>query len=88
MKYLKKIIQTVGVYLTSFTVFILEILKKALKKSSENDQSTGRFQSGFFFFFFSSPDPKSKKKSRKSTNKNSGLMLREFICREMNCCLL
>ena len=54
--------------LTSFTVF-LEILKKkksSEKKSSENDQSTGHFQS-FLFIFFSSPDPRSEKKSRKST---------------------
>ena len=48
MKYLK----TVGVYLTSFTVFLLEIFKKkALKKSSENDQSTGHF-SFFLLFLF------------------------------------
>ena len=45
---LKDLIQTVGVYLTSFTV-IMEILKR----SSQNDQSTGHFQS--FFSFFSSP---------------------------------
>ena len=48
MKYYKVLIQTVGVYLTSFTVFFLEI-----KKSSENDQSTGHFQA----FFFPSPPP-------------------------------
>ena len=43
----KELVQTVGVYLTSFTVFSGDI-----KKSSENDQSTGHFQS--FFPFFSS----------------------------------
>ena len=48
--------------------------KKALKmknekKSSENDQLIGHFQS-----FFLSPDLKSEKKTRKSTNKkNCGL---------------
>ena len=31
------------------------------KKSSENDLSTGHFQS-FLFDFFSSPDPKTEKK--------------------------
>ena len=54
----KDLIQTVGVYLTSFTVFFLEISKKKKKKkkkSSENDQSTGHFQSFFFFFFFFVP---------------------------------
>ena len=49
MKYLK-------VYHTSFSVF-LEILKKAKKKGSENDQSTGHFQSFFILFFFRPPDP-------------------------------
>ena len=34
---------------------------KKKKKSSENDQLTGHFQS-FFIYFFSSPDPKSEKK--------------------------
>ena len=38
------------------------------KKSSENDQLTGHFQS-FFNFFFVPPDPKCEKKSRKSANK-------------------
>ena len=48
MKYLK-------IYLTSFTVF-LEILKKSTeKKSSENDQSTGHFQSFFIYLFFFVP---------------------------------
>ena len=48
----------------------MEILqKKCTEKNSENDQSTGHFQS-FFFFFFSSSNLKSeKKKSCKSTNK-------------------
>ena len=38
---------------TSFTVFFLEILKKksSKKKSSENDQLTGHFQSFFIIFF-------------------------------------
>ena len=41
-------------------LFFLEILKKnkgkkALKKSSENDQSTGHFQSFFIYFFFVPP---------------------------------
>ena len=35
-------------------LYFLEILKK--KKSSENDQLTGHFQS-FFIYFFSSPRP-------------------------------
>ena len=56
-------------------LFVLEILKKekkALEKSSENDQSTGHFLSFFFFFsaghfqsfffaFFRLPNPKSEK---------------------------
>ena len=46
-------------------LFFLEILKK---KSFENDQLTGHFQS-FFIIFFRPPDPKSEKKSRESTNK-------------------
>ena len=45
------------VYLTSFT-FFLEILKKKSseneKKSSENGQLTGHFQSFFIYFFSSS----------------------------------
>ena len=57
MKFIK-----IKVYLTSFTVFfsgaIKKIIKKKLyiKKSSENDQLTGHFQS-FFIYFFSSPRP-------------------------------
>ena len=54
----KDLIQTVG--LTSFTVFSGDIkrIKKSSekKKSSENDQLTGHFQS-FFIYFFSSPRP-------------------------------
>ena len=55
----------IKVYLTTFTVFFLEILKKKKimkkkKKSSENDQLTGHFQS-FLIYFFRPPDPKSKK---------------------------
>ena len=65
MKYIK-----IKVYLTSFTVFFLEILKNNNKKSSENDQLTGHFQS-FFIYFFRPPDPKSEKNSRKSTNKKN-----------------
>ena len=49
--------------LTSFTVFSGDI-----KKSSENDQLTGHFQS-FFIQFFHPPEPKSEKNARKSTNK-------------------
>ena len=71
MKYLfKDLMQNVD-YLTSFTDFSGDIQKKkkALKKSFENDQSTGNFQSFFFFsfflFFFFSLNL--KKKSRKST---------------------
>ena len=41
-----------------------------MKKSSENDQLTGHFQS-FFIYFFRPPDPKSEKNSRKSTNKKN-----------------
>ena len=52
-------------------MFILELKKKALKiiikKSSENDQTTGHFQS---FFFPRHPDPRYEKNTLKSTNKN------------------
>ena len=54
MKYLK-------ITLLVLLVLFLEILKKALKKSPENDQLTGHFQS-FFIYFFCPPDPKSEKK--------------------------
>ena len=37
-------------------------IKEKRKKSSENDQSTGHFQS-FFIYFFRPPDPKSEKKN-------------------------
>ena len=58
------------VYFTSFTVCARDI-----KKSSENDQSTGHFQS-----FFLSPEPKYEKNSRKSTNKkNSGLKYKKNV---------
>ena len=60
------------VYLTSFTVFFWRISPKEalkMKKSSENDQLTGHFQSFFYLFLFRPFDPKSEKKSRKSTNK-------------------
>ena len=44
-------------------------MKKKKKKSSENDQITGHFQS-FLFIFFVPPTLNLKKKnSRKSTNK-------------------
>ena len=43
-------------------------IKKKKKKSSENDQLTGHFQS-FFSVFSRPPDPQSEKNSRKSTNK-------------------
>ena len=58
MKYIK-----IKVYLTSFTVFSEDIKKIIIiKKSSENDQLTGHFQS-FFIYFFRPPDPKSEKKN-------------------------
>ena len=46
----KDLIQTVGVYLTSFTV-ISGYQKKKIKKKSENDQSIGHFQNFFLLFF-------------------------------------
>ena len=63
MKYLK-------IYLTSFTVF-MEILKK--KKSSENDQSTGHFQS-FLIYFFGPHDPRSEKNPVNQLIKKPGLI--------------
>ena len=52
-----------------FTLLVLLFFSgDTKKKSSENDQSTGHFQSFFIFIFFF-PDPKSEKNSRKSTNK-------------------
>ena len=51
MNYLK-IKYRLLVYLTSFTV-----CSEDIKKSSENDQSTGHFKSFLFFV----PDPKSEK---------------------------
>ena len=59
MKYLDRLL----VYRTSFTVCSGDIKNK--KKSSENDQSTGHFQS----FFFVPSTLNLKKNSRKSTNK-------------------
>ena len=47
----KDLMQTVGLYLTSFTVFSGDIKKK--KKSSDHFQS-------FFIYFFPPPDPKSE----------------------------
>ena len=69
MKYLKI---TLLVLLFSRDIKEKKSSEKKLKKSSENDQSTGHFQS-FFIYFFRSPDPRSEKKSRKLTNKKSGL---------------
>ena len=72
MKYLK-IYYRLFVYHSSFTVFLDILIKKEKKKhsenkkSSENDQLAGHFQS-FFIYFFRPPDPKSEKNSRKSTN--------------------
>ena len=71
MEYIK-----IKVYLTSFTVFfsgdikkiIKKLYKKKLKKTSENDQLTGHFQS-FLIYFFSPPTLSLKKNSSKSTNK-------------------
>ena len=58
----KDFIQTCGLLLLVL-LFVLKLKKEALKmkiealkKSSENDQSSGHFQS-FFFFSFSSPRP-------------------------------
>ena len=42
-----------------------------MNKNSENDQSTGHFQSFFYLFFFVPPTLDVKKNSRKSTNKNN-----------------
>ena len=64
------------VYLLLVVLF-LEIFKK--KKSSENDQLTGHFQS-FFILFFSSPDPKSDKKIPvNQLIKKSGLRKTKFL---------
>ena len=77
MKYLK-------IYLTSFTVF-LEILKKSSEKSSENDQSTGHFQSFFIFFFTPTPppppDPRPEKKNpvNQLIKKNLALLMHPHI---------
>ena len=57
----KDLIQTVGVYLTSFTVFFLEISKKKKKKKKKKAlKMTSQlviFRAFFFFFFFSSLRP-------------------------------
>ena len=51
-----------------------KLWKKKEKKSSENDQSTGHFQSFFPFIFFIPSTLNLKILSRKSTNKkNPGL---------------
>ena len=52
------------VYLTSFT----DVFSGDVKKSSENDQLTGHFQS-FLSIFFRPHNPKSDCFSLKSTNK-------------------
>ena len=52
----------IKVYLTSFTVVFLEILKKSSeKKSSENDQFTGHSQFFFYLFLFVPPTLNLKK---------------------------
>ena len=72
---IKDLIQTVGVYLTSFTVSFLEIKKKKKKKSSEKKKKKAlrkkkkklwkwpvnwSFSELFFFSFFRPLDPKSE----------------------------
>ena len=52
------------------------------QKSSENDQSTGHFQSSFPFFTPPPSDPKSEKKSCKSTTKKT---LALFILSKLPC---
>ena len=46
-------------------------MKKKKKKSSENDQLTGHFQSFFIYFIFVPSTFDLKKKSCKSTNKKN-----------------
>ena len=66
-----KILYRLLVYFTSLTISpgILKkkINKKIMKKSSSSSE----------FFFFFRPDPKSVKKSRKSTNKKTGLTVKQ-----------
>ena len=70
----KDLILTVGLPYEFYTYcFFLEILKKQ-KKSSENDQSTGHFQS-FFIFFFVPPTLDLKKIPINQLIKNSGLSI-------------
>ena len=61
----EKLKQTVGLPYQFYSFFSGDIKKK--KKSSENDQLTGHFQS-FIFFFFVPPTLNLKNNSRKSTN--------------------
>ena len=63
IKIFKDLIQTVGFLITSFTVSGKKAKKQKTKKSSENDQLTGHFQSFFICFFFRPPDPKSEKQN-------------------------
>ena len=70
-----------------------ENIKKEKKKSSENDQLTGHFQSFFIFYFFRPPDPKSDKKNPvNQLIKNSGLIrylkqpIHYSICTYKNMC--
>ena len=77
MKYIK-IKYRLLVYLTSLLFFFLGILKKALKKSSENDQLTGHFQSFFYLFYFVPPTLNLKKNPVNQLIKKSGLTFGHF----------
>ena len=61
IKIFKHLIQAVGLPITSFTV-PGDIKKKPKKKSSENDQLTGHFQSLFIYLFFFTPPTLNLKK--------------------------
>ena len=54
---------------------------KKKKKSSENDQLTGHFQSFSFYFFFVPTTLNLKKISRKSTNKKNLALWLILICK-------
>ena len=74
IKYLK--------FYTAWWVALLVLLlffSGDIKKSSENDQLTGHFQS-LFYYFFRPLDPKSKKKSRKSSNKKNPALVSNCNC--------